>query len=239
MTWSMSWSCWTCSNKKGEKSPPPTWLWNGPARYPLAGRRNGLRWRICGPRILPPESASFRNPYSDWIGAQMRGMIVECLPRGNPMEAARLAFTDASISHCANGVYGELYSAVLVALAFSKKRSARTGAPGAGLASAKKRILRGGGGMPECACCRTRLPPGHGRCWISASRNTTGSMLILTWLPTCWRFGTGRGYHRIIRELLAYAGMTWTATQVRGQYPGGHHSCTAEMVRTVERPSGD
>jgi hypothetical protein len=34
------------------------------------------------------------------------------------MEAARLAFRDASISHCANGIYGEIYSAVLVALAF-------------------------------------------------------------------------------------------------------------------------
>jgi hypothetical protein len=70
--------------------------------------------------ILPPESASFRNPYSDWIGAQMRGMICGMLAPGKPMEAARLAFTDASISHCANGVYGELYSAVLVALAFLK-----------------------------------------------------------------------------------------------------------------------
>ncbi len=68
--------------------------------------------------ILPPESASFRNPYSDWIGAQMRGMVCGMLAPGKPMEAARLAHTDASISHCANGIYGEIYSAVLVALAF-------------------------------------------------------------------------------------------------------------------------
>jgi len=68
--------------------------------------------------LLPSESASFRNPYSDWIGAQMRGMVCGMLAPGKPMEAARLAFTDASISHCANGIYGEIYSAVLVALAF-------------------------------------------------------------------------------------------------------------------------
>jgi hypothetical protein len=70
--------------------------------------------------LLPPESASFHNPYSDWIGAQMRGMVCGMLAPGKPMEAARLAFTDASISHCANGIYGEIYSAVLVALAFVK-----------------------------------------------------------------------------------------------------------------------
>jgi hypothetical protein len=68
--------------------------------------------------ILPPASASHRNPYSDWIGAQMRGMVCGMLAPGKPMEAARLAHTDASISHCANGIYGEIYSAVLVALAF-------------------------------------------------------------------------------------------------------------------------
>jgi len=68
--------------------------------------------------ILPPDSASFRNPYSDWIGAQMRGMVCGMLAPGRPTEAARLAHTDASISHCANGIYGEIYSAVLVALAF-------------------------------------------------------------------------------------------------------------------------
>jgi ADP-ribosylglycohydrolase len=73
--------------------------------------------------IMPPASASYRNPYSDWIGAQMRGMVCGMLAPGKPMEAARLAYTDASISHCANGIYGEIYSAVLVALAFQHKDS--------------------------------------------------------------------------------------------------------------------
>ncbi len=40
--------------------------------------------------LLPPESASHRNPYSDWIGAQMRGMVCGMLAPGKPMEAARL-----------------------------------------------------------------------------------------------------------------------------------------------------
>ncbi len=69
--------------------------------------------------ILPPQSGSFRNPYSDFIGAQMRGMVCGMLAPAQPLEAARLAHLDAVISHAANGVYGEIFSAVLVSLAFT------------------------------------------------------------------------------------------------------------------------
>ena len=70
--------------------------------------------------MMPPQSASFRNPYSDWIGAQMRGMVCGMLAPGRPLEAARLGYVDASISHCANGLYGEIFSAVLVSMAFNQ-----------------------------------------------------------------------------------------------------------------------
>ena len=68
--------------------------------------------------ILPPESGSFQNPYSNWIGAQMRGMICGMLAPAWPMEAARLAHLDGVVSHDNNGVYGEIYAAVLTSLAF-------------------------------------------------------------------------------------------------------------------------
>jgi len=68
--------------------------------------------------ILPPASGSWRNPYSDWIGAQMRGMICGMLAPGWPREAARLAHLDGVVSHSANGVYGEIFAAVLTSLAF-------------------------------------------------------------------------------------------------------------------------
>lgn len=68
--------------------------------------------------IFPPESGSFQNPYSNWIGAQMRGMVCGMLAPAWPMEAARLAHIDGVISHDNNGVYGEIYAAVLTALAF-------------------------------------------------------------------------------------------------------------------------
>ncbi len=71
--------------------------------------------------ILPPQSGSFNNPFAHWIGAQMRGMVCGMLAPGWPMEAARLAYLDGVVSHEHNGVYGEIYAAVLTALAFVRK----------------------------------------------------------------------------------------------------------------------
>ncbi len=71
--------------------------------------------------ILPPESGSFLNPYSDWIGAQMRGMVCGMLAPAWPLEAARLAHLDAVVSHSRNGVYGEMYAAVLTSLAYVRR----------------------------------------------------------------------------------------------------------------------
>jgi ADP-ribosylglycohydrolase len=73
--------------------------------------------------IFPPESGSFMNPYSNWIGAQMRGMICGMLAPAWPMEAARLAHLDGVVSHDNNGVYGEIYAAVLTSLAFVRTDS--------------------------------------------------------------------------------------------------------------------
>ena len=48
----------------------------------------------------------------------MRGMICGMLAPAWPMEAARLAHLDGVVSHDNNGVYGEIYAAVLTSLAF-------------------------------------------------------------------------------------------------------------------------
>ena len=69
--------------------------------------------------IFPPESGSWHNPYSNWIGAQMRGMVCGLVSPAWPMEAARLAYLDGVVSHAENGVYGEIYAAVLTSLAFN------------------------------------------------------------------------------------------------------------------------
>lgn len=68
--------------------------------------------------IYPPESGYAHNPFREWIGAQMRGAICGMVAPGNPKEAARLAWTDAIVSHANNGVLGEIFNAVFVSLAF-------------------------------------------------------------------------------------------------------------------------
>lgn len=68
--------------------------------------------------LTPPQVATFRNPYREWIGAQIRGDVFGYVYAGDPWTAASVAFQDASLSHTANGVYGEMWSAALVAAAF-------------------------------------------------------------------------------------------------------------------------
>jgi ADP-ribosylglycohydrolase len=70
--------------------------------------------------ILPPQSGSRDNPFDEWIGAQMRGAICGMVAPGRAREAARLAWIDAEVSHCGNGILGEVFNAVLVARAFSE-----------------------------------------------------------------------------------------------------------------------
>ena len=68
--------------------------------------------------LMPPLSGAWHNPYSDWIGTQMREMICGLIAPAKPLEAARLAFLDGVVSHSKNGVYGGMYAAAMTALAF-------------------------------------------------------------------------------------------------------------------------
>jgi len=93
------------------------WLRLLPMHQTYTAERVAYRNLAMG--LRPPATAVYRNPYREWIGAQIRGDAFGYVHPGDPASAARLAYVDAAVSHVANGVYGEMWAAALVAAAFT------------------------------------------------------------------------------------------------------------------------
>jgi ADP-ribosylglycohydrolase len=66
-----------------------------------------------------PAVGAMNNPYREWVGAQIRADVYGYVNPGDPRSAATLAYQDAVLSHRANGIYGEMWAAALVAAAFT------------------------------------------------------------------------------------------------------------------------
>jgi len=109
-----------CLEKKGKEFTSAdignTWLENLPYYLVYTAERVVYKNLING--YIPPESAEYMNPYREWIGAQIRADMFGWISPGNPSQAAKLAFKDASLSHTKNGIYGEMFVAAMIATAF-------------------------------------------------------------------------------------------------------------------------
>lgn len=91
------------------------WLRELPAWHTYTAERVAMRNFLMD--IEPPDSALYRNPYREWIGAQIRADFFGWAAPGNPERAAEWAWRDARVSHYKNGICGEMWVAAMLAAA--------------------------------------------------------------------------------------------------------------------------
>ncbi|HZU86219.1 MAG TPA: ADP-ribosylglycohydrolase family protein [Anaerolineaceae bacterium] len=67
------------------------------------------------------EAGASHNPFTEWIGADIRSDPWAYLAPGNPELAAEMAYRDACLSHRRQGIYGEMFFSAAIAAAFQVK----------------------------------------------------------------------------------------------------------------------
>jgi ADP-ribosylglycohydrolase len=93
------------------------WLARLPYLQTFTAERAAYRNLANG--LRPPLTATYDNPYQEWIGALIRADIYGWTCPGAPLRAAGLARRDAVLSHTGNGVYGAMWAAALISAAFT------------------------------------------------------------------------------------------------------------------------
>ncbi|MCU1636084.1 MAG: hypothetical protein JWQ68_1323, partial [Cryobacterium sp.] len=86
-----------------------SWLANLPGGRVFTAERIVYRNLLDG--FEPEDAATAGNPFSDWIGAQIRTDVYGWVSPGDPARAARLAHADGWLSHRRSGLYGALFAA--------------------------------------------------------------------------------------------------------------------------------
>ncbi|GAA2209407.1 hypothetical protein GCM10009850_048650 [Nonomuraea monospora] len=89
------------------------WLDELPAGRTFTAERVAYRNLLDG--VEPPATATYRNPFREWIGALIRADVYGWVNPGDPAAAAELAWRDARLTHTANGIYGAMFAAAMCA----------------------------------------------------------------------------------------------------------------------------
>ncbi|KAB8161312.1 ADP-ribosylglycohydrolase family protein [Streptomyces sp. 3MP-14] len=96
------------------------WLDELPAGRTFTAERVAYRNLLAG--FEPPATATHRNPFREWIGAQIRADVFGWTHPGDPGRAAELAHREAVLTHTGNGVYGAMFVAAAVATAMTGRQ---------------------------------------------------------------------------------------------------------------------
>ncbi|MFI0932468.1 ADP-ribosylglycohydrolase family protein [Streptomyces sp. NPDC021019] len=91
------------------------WLDELPAGRTFTAERIAYGNLLAG--VEPPDTARRRNPFREWIGAQIRADVHGWTHPGDPAGAAAQAHRDAVLTHTGNGVYGAMFTAAALAVA--------------------------------------------------------------------------------------------------------------------------
>jgi ADP-ribosylglycohydrolase len=114
------------------------WLDYLPAGRIFTAERVALRNLLEA--YLPPETATRRNPFREWIGARLRVDAYGWAAAGDPVAAARMAWEDARLSHTANGVYAAMFMAAAHAASLSESSASACADAGLSVVPARSRL---------------------------------------------------------------------------------------------------
>ena len=88
---------------------------------PFAYSAEDITLRNLKAGIPALEAADQNNPFTQWIGADIRSDTWGYLAPGFPELAAEMAYRDAYLSHRRQGIYGEMFFSAAIAAAFQVK----------------------------------------------------------------------------------------------------------------------
>ncbi len=170
----------------GTEDVARAWLDELPGGRVFTAERVAYRNLLMG--LEPPETATYRNPFREWIGALIRADAYGWAAPGDPATAAELAHRDARLSHTANGVYGAMFVAAMCATALVASSAEEVVAaglavvpPGSRLARAVRQAVADAAREPDFERVVDRLYERHGTLhWVHTINNAALIAAALT-----------------------------------------------------------